>query len=200
MRKIIVTGLLLWIPFVVTIWLFSFFIDTLDSVASLLPFELQPESWFGRRIPGFGILVTVAIISITGLLAANVLGEKLVGLWQDLISRIPILNSVYGGVRQISDTLLAPDGKAFRRAVLVPWPNDSSYTIGFVTGEPGTNLQSSLDGDYLSIYVPSTPNPTGGYVVLVPLDKIKPLQMSVQAALRYVVSMGVATPESNIDP
>ncbi|MFT7243429.1 MAG: putative membrane protein [Candidatus Azotimanducaceae bacterium] len=193
MKKIIVAGLLLWIPLVITLWFFSAIVDLLDNVAMLLPDEMQPEEWLGIRIPGFGVLVTIGVIVLTGFLTANVVGEKLVGIWQKLISSIPILSSVYDGVRQISDTLLSPDGKAFRRAVLVPWPNESSLTIGFVTGEPGTDLQSSLKGKYLNIYVPSTPNPTGGYYVLVPVDKIKPLDMDVETALRYVVSMGVAT-------
>jgi uncharacterized membrane protein len=193
MRKFIITGLLLWIPVVVTIWVFSFFIETLDNVVTLLPEELQPMNWLGMEIPGFGLLVTLIIITLTGMLTANVVGEKLLQVWNAVIGRVPILNSVYGSVRQISDTLLSPDGKAFREAVLVPWPNETSYTIGFVTGEPGADLVEGLEGSYLNVYVPSTPNPTGGYYVLVPIDKARKLSMGVETALRYVVSMGVAT-------
>jgi len=142
-------------------------------------------------------VLTVLIVLVTGVLAANIIGQQLVKFWEGVLARIPVVNSIYIGVKQVSDTLFAPGGQAFRKAVLVQWPGPGMWTIAFVTGTPGGDVANHLQGDYLSIYVPTTPNPTGGYFVMVPRANVIALDMSVDEALKYIISMGVAAPGGN---
>ena len=197
MKKYLITGLLIWIPLVITIWVLTLVVDTLDRTLLLLPPHFRTESWLGMHVPGMGVIMTLVIVFVTGVLAANFIGERLVRLWDAILHRIPFVSTIYSSVKQVSDTLFSSSGEAFRKAVLVRWPHEGMWTIGFVTGTPGGDVANHLRDDFLSVYVPTTPNPTGGYFVLVARKDLIELDMSVDQALKYIISMGVVAPPPN---
>ena len=196
MKKYFITGLLIWIPLVITIWVLKFIFDALDQSLLLIPVSFQTESWLGVHIPGLGALLTVLTVFVTGVFATNFFGAQLVQLGNAILQRIPVFNSIYSSVKQISDTLFSSSGQAFRKALLVHWPHPGMWTIGFLTGTPGGDVLNHLPPDCLSVYVPTTPNPTGGYFVIVRRADVIELDMSVDQALKYVISMGVVPPLS----
>ena len=193
-RRYFITGLLIWIPIAITLWVLNFVISTLDLSLSLLPAGWQPERFIGQRLPGVGALLTLLVIFLTGVLTANFLGQRLLKLWEQVLARIPIFNTVYSSVKQVSDTLLSPQGNAFRKALLVEYPRRGCWTIGFLTGTPAQEIQQHIEDDMVSLYVPTTPNPTSGFFLMVPRADTRELDMSVDEALKYVVSMGVVVP------
>jgi len=172
----------------------SVLVGTMDQTLLLLPTAVRPESWLGVYVPGMGALLTLLVIFLTGLFAANIIGQRLVRYWERAMARIPVVNSIYNGVKQVSDTLFSPTGQAFRKVLLVQWPSPGMWTIAFQTGKPGGDVANHLQGDYVSIYVPTTPNPTGGYFVMVARSAVVELDMSVDEGLKYVISMGVISP------
>ena len=194
MKKYLITGLLIWIPLVITLWVLKLVVDVLDQTLLLLPPEFRTENWLGLHVPGMGAVMTLVIVFLTGLFATNLLGARLVQLWHVVLHRIPVVNSIYSSVKQISDTLFSSSGQAFRKALLVQWPREGMWTIAFLTGVPGGDVVNHLKGDYVSVYVPTTPNPTGGYFVVVARKDVIELDMSVDEALKYIISMGVAPP------
>ena len=194
MRKYLIAGLLVWIPLVITGWVLKLLIDLMDQSLLLLPEKLKTEAWLGMHVPGLGVFLTVAIVLLTGMIAANFFGNKLLGWWDSVLQRIPIVRSIYGGVKQISDTLFSPEGKAFRKAVLVRYPHHDSWTVALLTGEPQHEVTDHLGFDYYSVFVPTTPNITAGFFLLVKKSEVRPLNMSVDEALKYIISMGVAEP------
>jgi uncharacterized membrane protein len=196
LRKYFITGLLIWIPLIITIWVLKVIFDTLDQSLLLLPVSFQTESWLGVHIPGLGAVLTLLIVFLTGVFATNFFGAQIVALWHDVLHRIPVVNSIYSSVKQISDTLFSSSGQAFRKALLVQWPHEGMWTIAFLTGTPGGDVVNHLPADCLSVYVPTTPNPTGGYFVIVPRSKVIELDMTVDQALKYIISMGVVPPIS----
>ncbi|MFM7759949.1 MAG: DUF502 domain-containing protein, partial [Burkholderiaceae bacterium] len=153
-----------------------------------------PESLFGFHLPGFGTLVTLLIVFVTGLVTQNIIGNRVLRLWELLLQRIPVVNSIYSSVKQVSDTLLSSSGNAFRKALLVQYPREGIWTIAFQTGLPGGDVKNHLKGDYVSVYVPTTPNPTSGFFLMLPRADVIELEMSVDEALKYIVSMGVVAP------
>jgi uncharacterized membrane protein len=167
----------------------------MDQSILLLPIEWRPESLVGHHIPGLGTILTLLTIVVTGLLAQNFIGSYILGRWEALLKRIPIVNSIYSSVKQVSDTLFSSDGNAFRTAVLVQYPRPGAWTIAFVTGTPSNAVRQHLEGDFVSIYVPTTPNPTSGFFIMVPRTDIIELTMTVDVALKHIVSMGVVAPE-----
>jgi uncharacterized membrane protein len=193
-KKYLITGLLIWIPLVITIWVLKLVVDTLDQSLLLLPEQWRTESFLGVHIPGLGVILTVVIVFVTGVFATNFFGAQLVRLWHGILHRIPVVNSIYSSVKQISDTLFSSSGQAFRKALLVQWPREGMWTIAFLTGTPGGDVVNHLRADYVSVYVPTTPNPTGGYFVMVARTDVIELDMSVDAALKYIISMGVVAP------
>jgi uncharacterized membrane protein len=195
-RRYFITGLLVWVPIVITVWVLSILVGMMDQTLRLLPPALRPEHWLGVNIPGMGVILTLLVVFLTGLLTTNILGQRLVRFWDSLLARIPVVNSIYNGVKQVSDTLFSPSGQAFRKALLVQWPSPGMWTIAFMTGAPGGDVVNHLQGDYISIYVPTTPNPTGGYFVMMPRESVIELDMSVDEALKYIISMGVVAPGS----
>jgi uncharacterized membrane protein len=200
MKKYFITGLLIWIPLVVTIWVLKLIFDFLDQSLLLLPIEFRTESWLGVHIPGLGAILTIGVVFGTGFLATNFLGAQLVQVWHDLLHRIPVVNSIYSSVKQISDTLFSSSGQAFRKAVLVQWPHEGAWTIAFLTGTPGGDVANHVPPDCLSVYVPTTPNPTGGYFVIVKRTDVVELDMTVDQALKYIISMGVVPPRNRCEP
>jgi uncharacterized membrane protein len=196
LKKYLITGLLIWVPIVITVWVLSLLVGTLDQSLLLLPEDWQPRSWLGFNIPGLGVLLTLAVVLVTGILGANILGQRLVLLWESLLGRIPVVKSLYSSVKQVSDTLLSSSGQAFRKALLIQYPREGSWTVAFMTGRPGGDVANYLTGEYVSVYVPTTPNPTSGFFLMMPKADVIELDMNVDEALKYIISMGVVPPEN----
>ena len=205
MRKYIVAGLLVWLPLATTIWLLSWLLGALDGVfAGLLSASqaVLPESTRAgieqlRHVPGLGVLALGVGMLLTGVFVTNIFGQWSVRQWDKLMGKIPIVKSIYNSVKQVSDTLFSSNGNAFREAVLVQYPRAGSWTIAFVTGKPGGEVEVHLNGEHLSVYVPTTPNPTSGFFLIMPRADVRSLNMSVDQALKYVISMGVVVPGSD---
>jgi uncharacterized membrane protein len=199
-RKWLLAGLLVIVPIAVTFWVLDWIISLLDQTLLILPDAWQPDKLLGFHLPGLGVLLAIGILLTVGAVASNFFGKKLVSWWDALLGRIPVVRSIYSGVKQVSDTLFSDSGNAFRKAVLVQWPRPDVWTIAFVTGSPGGDVTNYLQGDYLSVYVPTTPNPTGGYFVMLKKSDCIELKMSVDDALKYIVSMGVVVPGGPNNP
>jgi uncharacterized membrane protein len=195
MRKYFITGLLVLVPLAITVWVLHLIISTMDQSLLLLPERWRPEALFGTYIPGVGTILTLLVIFLTGVATRNFIGKKLVYAWELVLARIPVVSSIYSSVKQVSDTLFSSSGNAFRKALLVQYPRQGSWTIAFLTGVPGGDVRNHLRGDYVSIYVPTTPNPTSGFFLMVPRADTIELDMNVDEALKYIVSMGVVSPE-----
>lgn len=199
LRRWLFAGLLVIAPLAITLWVLQWIVGTLDQTLLILPEAWQPVRLLGVRIPGLGVLLALAILLVVGAITSNFVGRTLVG-WSDaVLNRIPVVRSIYSSVKQVSDTLFSPSGNAFRTAVLVQWPRADVWTIAFVTGTPGGDVVSHLQDDYVSVYVPTTPNPTGGYFVMLRRRDCIELKMSVDEALRYVISMGVVVPSASVN-
>jgi len=205
-KKYIVTGLLVWLPLAITIWVLLWVLGIIDAVFTSLLSALQAvapaamgESIEGlRHIPGLGLLILVGGMLLTGVFVANIFGQWWLKQWDRLLSHIPIVKSIYSSVKQVSDTLFSSSGNAFREAVLVQYPHQGSWTIAFVTGRPSGEVAEALGHDqgneHVSLYVPTTPNPTSGFFLMMPRASIRPLAMSVDEALKHIISMGVVAP------
>jgi uncharacterized membrane protein len=208
LRKWLLSGLLVLVPLIITLWVLQWVVSTLDQTLRILPTSWQPDQLFGFHLPGLGVIFALVVVLSIGALASNIIGNRLVNWWHALLHRIPVVRSIYSGVKQVSDTLFSEKGNAFRKALLVQWPQDGMWTIGFLTGTPqGEVLQrlraqpgSAADESFVSVYVPTTPNPTGGYFIMVRQRDCVELQMSVDEALTYVVSMGVIVPGGPKNP
>ena len=194
LKKYFITGLLIWLPLAITLWVLDIILTTLDTTLLLLPVNWRPDALLGFHIPGFGLILSLSIVLLTGLLAANFIGERLVRWWEGLLSRIPIVRSIYSSVKQVSDTMLSPKGNAFRQAVLVEFPQRGQWAIGLVIGAPGEMIEGAIGERAVTVFVPTAPNPTSGYTIIVPLHEVRELDMSVDDALKFVVSLGVVTP------
>lgn len=194
MKKYFITGLLVLVPLFITIWVVTTLIQTMDQSLQLLPQAWQPKNVFGFNVPGLGALLTLVIIFVTGLIATNIFGQQLIALWENLLSRVPFVKTIYSSVKQVSDTLFSDSGNAFRKALLIEYPRQDSWTIAFLTGSPGGDVCNYLIGDYVSVYVPTTPNPTSGFFLMLPTADVIELDMSVDEALKYIISMGTVTP------
>jgi uncharacterized membrane protein len=193
-RRYFVAGLLVWIPLVITLWVLKLLVDLMDQSLLLVPVQYRSEALFGFHVPGMGLILTAAIVLATGALAANFFGRKLLLLGHRMLGRVPVVRSIYGGVKQISDTLFSPEGKAFRRAVLVHYPHAGAWTVALVTGSPEHEVADILGREQISVFVPTTPNITAGFFLIVPRSETVELDMGVDAALKYIISMGVAEP------
>jgi uncharacterized membrane protein len=198
MKRYIIAGLLVWVPLGITIWVLSALVSTLDQSLRLLPETIHPDRLLGFHIPGFGVLLSFLILLATGAVAANFAGARLIALWESLLIRIPFVKSIYSSVKQVSDTVLSDQGTAFRKALLVEFPRPGCWTIAFLTGAPAGEVASHLPGEHISVYVPTTPNPTGGYFVMVPKASVRELDISVDEALKYIISMGVVSPRAAV--
>jgi len=197
LRRWLLAGLLVLLPLMITIWIINWIIGTLDQTLQILPSQWQPDLLLGIHIPGFGVLLALVIVLVIGAVTSNFIGRRLMGWWDSLLGRIPIVRSIYSSVKKVSDTLFSEKGNAFRKALLVQWPRPGVWTIAFLTGTPGGDVSRHLTDDYLSVYVPTTPNPTGGYFVMLKRSDCIELDMTVDEALTYVISMGVVVPGSN---
>lgn len=205
MKKYLLTGLLVWLPLAITIWVLTSVLGMLDGLfawllsgsQAVLPSSAHSTLEALKQIPGLGVIVMVVGLLLTGMFATNMIGQWWLRQGSRLLNQIPIVKSIYSSVKQVSDTLFSSSGNAFREAVLVQYPRQGSWTIAFVTGRPGGEAGVHLSGDYLSLYVPTTPNPTSGFFLMVPRADVIALKMSVDEALKYVISMGVVAPPAS---
>lgn len=199
-RRWLLAGLLVLVPLAITLAVLNWIVATLDQTLLILPVAWHPDRLLGFHLPGFGVLLTLGIVLLMGAVASNFLGKKLLMVGNALLRRIPIVRSIYSSVKQVSDTLFSENGNAFRKALLVQWPREGVWTIGFLTGLPGGDVVNHLPADYVSVYIPTTPNPTGGYFVMLKRAECVELKMSVDEALTYVISMGVVVPAARPVP
>ncbi|UOO78286.1 DUF502 domain-containing protein [Neisseria sp. Dent CA1/247] len=195
LKKYLITGVLVWLPIAVTLWVITYIVSASDQLLNLLPAHWQPKHFLGFNIPGLGVIVTMLALFITGLFGANVIGKQMIAAWDHLLGRIPVVKSIYSSVKKVSESLLSDNSRSFKTPVLVPFPQPDIWTIAFVSGSIPESIVQHLEGEeYVSVYVPTTPNPTGGYYIMVKKSDIRELDMSVDDALKYVISLGMVLP------
>ena len=196
MKKYFLTGLLIWVPLVATIWVIHLLVSTLDQSLLLLPEQYRPLALFGMRIPGLGAIITLLVILLTGMLAANYFGRQLLALWENILARIPVVKSIYTSIKQVSDTLFSGSGEAFRKVLLVRYPHPEAWSIAFQTNVPNS-VSNHLGPDYVAVFIPTTPSPVNGFYFFVKKSETIELKLNVDQALKYIVSMGVATQDKS---
>ena len=195
MKKYFITGLLVWVPLGITLWVLNLTIGTMDRTLLLLPEYWQPDKVLGIHIPGWGIILTLLIVGLTGVLVRNVLGQQVLHIWEAVLQHIPFVSSIYKGVKQVSDTLLSGSGNSFRRVLLVRYPHPQAWSLAFLTGVPD-EVVDSFDEEYVGVFIPTTPSPVNGFYFFVRKADTIELDMTVDVALRSIVSMGVAAGSS----
>lgn len=199
LRKLVIAGLLVWLPLAATIIIVKLVIDLMDKSILLLPPEFRPENVLGFSIPGFGLIMAIAILLITGVFAANFFGRQLVSFWENLLGRIPLVRTIYTSVKQVSTTLLSTDSTSFRKVVLVEYPRTGVWSLGFLTNK-GLPVASRISGENLiSVFVPTTPNPTSGFIIMIPEQDVRELDMTVEDGFKFIISMGVVIPEDKLE-
>ncbi len=194
MKKYFITGLLIWIPLAITVWVLTLIVRTMDQSLLLLPEAIRPENVLGFYIPGIGALLTILVVLLTGLVAANIVGQRMVRFWEALLARIPVVKSIYYSVKQISDTLFSGSGEAFRKVLLVRYPHPEAWAVAFLTGTPAENVSVMTGEELVSVFIPTAPSPVNGFFFFVKKNETIELDMSVDDALKYIVSMGVVAP------
>ncbi len=196
LRRYLVAGLLVWVPLGVTLLVVRMLVSWLDGTMLLIPAQYRPEQWLGFNIPGLGVILSLLIVFVTGVFAANFFGRSVVSMWEHMLARIPLVRSVYSGTKQLAETLFSDKGKSFRKVLLVEFPRKGLWTLGFLTGVDQGEAQRRTGRDVLNVYVPTTPNPTGGYFIMVPRDEVIELEMSVDDGLKMLMSMGAVVPDA----
>jgi uncharacterized membrane protein len=194
-RRYLVAGLLVWLPLAITLWVLDFIVSTMDRTLLLLPGGWHPDRLIGVHIPGFGLLLSLAVVLLTGFLAANIIGQRLLSWWEGLLTRIPVVRSIYSSVRQVSHTLFSQKGQSFRKVVLIEFPQRGQWTLGLVVGTPGERINPDRSAALTTVYVPTAPNPTSGYVLMVRSEELREVDVSVDDAIKFHVSLGVVVPE-----
>jgi uncharacterized membrane protein len=195
MKRYFITGLLIWVPLGITLWVLDLLIGTMDQSLTVLPAEWQPEAWIGVRIPGLGVILTLLVIVLTGVFATNFFGQKIIDVWERLLIRIPVVKTIYGSVKQVSDTLLSGKGHAFRKVLLVRYPHPQAWSLAFQTNVPD-EVMRVLPEEHVAVFIPTTPSPVNGFYFYVKKSEVIELNVSVDRALKYIVSMGVASGEA----
>jgi uncharacterized membrane protein len=194
LRSYLIAGLLVWVPLVITLWVLKLLVDILDQPLEWLPRSWLTESWLGVHVPGLGMILTVAVVLCTGVLAANILGQRLVKIWEGVLARIPVVSTIYHSVKQVSDTLFSGKGHAFRKVLLVRYPHPEAWSLAFQTNMPAEVLPH-LGEEHVAVFIPTTPSPVNGFYFYVRRCDTVEVGLSVDAAFKYIVSMGVATPQ-----
>jgi uncharacterized membrane protein len=197
LRRLLVAGTLVWLPIIATVWVVSFFVTLMDRTLLLLPQSYQPDALFGFHVPGLGVIFAFVVVLLTGLLVTNLIGRQLVGYWEDLMQRIPLVRSVYGGVRSFTESVLS-SSNSFRQVVAVEYPRPGIWSIGFVTAEDVSEVSRRTGQHVKCVFVSTAPNPTSGFIILVPQDQLLPLEMSIDAAMKMIVTCGVVLPEAPV--
>ena len=197
LKKYIIAGLLVWLPFAATVVIVKLLVDLLDKTIFLLPPEWQPTALIGISIPGLGIILAIFILLLTGMLAANLFGRRLVEFWERLLNKIPLVRSIYSGVKQVSSTIFDPSGKSFSKVVMLQYPKNDIWSIGFLTNDNLGDDLTAVNSGLIAIFIPTTPNPTSGFIVMSKADKIIELDMSVEDGFKFIISMGVIVPKNS---
>jgi len=195
MKRYFITGLLIWVPLGITLWVLDLLIGTMDQSLTVLPAAWQTEAWLGVRIPGLGVILTLLVIVLTGMFGANFFGQKIIDFWERQLTRIPVVKTIYGSVKQVSDTLLSGNGHAFRKVLMVRYPHPEAWSLAFQTNIP-CEVASLLPDEHVAVFIPTTPSPVNGFYFFVKKSEVIELNVSVDRALKYIVSMGVASGES----
>jgi len=195
LKKYIIAGLLVWLPFAATVVIVKLLIDLLDKTVLLLPPEWHPVALLGFSIPGFGIILALSILLLTGMLAANLFGRRFVEIWERILNKIPLVRSIYSSIKQISNTIFDPSGKSFRKVMMLQYPRKGVWSIGFLTNDNVGDEMSAVDDRLVAVFIPTTPNPTSGFIVMVRNDEITELDMSVEEGFKFIISMGVIIPD-----
>lgn len=193
-RRYIIAGLLVWVPVLITVLVIKVIVDALDFTILLLPASWRPEALLGFNVPGAGVVVAVVTVFLTGMVVANIVGRKLIELGEAIVARIPLVRSIYSAVKQVVRTILDDGGQSFRKVVLVEYPRKGLWTLGFQTGVGVGEVQQRTEKDVITVFIPTTPNPTSGFVIMVPREDAQELDMSIEEGLRFVMSLGVVTP------
>lgn len=196
MRKYLIAGLLVWMPLGITFLVIRAIVGFLDKTLLLLPTAYQPENLFGFNIPGLGVALAVFLVIATGMIVANLLGRRLVATWESFLSQIPLVRTLYKGIKQIMEAVLATDAKSFRKVLLVEYPRKGLWSVAFMTSDGLGEVQEKTESDVISVFIPTTPNPTSGFVIMVPQSEAIELDMSVEDGLKMIISMGVVIPKS----
>lgn len=191
-KRYIITGLLIWVPVVITLWVLNLLVGTLDQTLQLLPQSFLTENWLGVHVPGLGVILTVLIVLLTGVFAANMLGQRLVLLWEGILARIPVVSTIYNSVKQVSDTLFSGTGHAFRKVLLVRYPHPQAWSLAFQTNVPA-EIAAQLPDEHVAVFIPTTPSPVNGFYFYVRREDVIEIDMPVDVAFKYIVSMGVVT-------
>ena len=194
LRRYFVAGLLIWLPIVATGLILKFSINLIDRTLLLIPPKFRPENLIGFEVPGLGVILTLVILLLTGLIVANFLGRRVVNAWESLLSRIPLVSSVYGAIKQVTASLFSDASQSFREVVLVQYPRKGLWALAFVTGETPKKFKQAVGQELINIYVPTTPNPTSGVYVMTPRDEVKRLDIPVEVGLKMILSAGVVNP------
>jgi uncharacterized membrane protein len=200
LKKYLIAGVLVWLPLGVTVLVVKLFVDLMDRTLLLIPLEYRPEQLLGISVPGFGVVLSIIIILITGMIAANLLGGKLVALWELILSRIPLVRSVYSAVKQLTETLFSSSGQSFRKVLMIEYPRKGLWTLAFQTGTEIGEAQRKTGEEVVNVYVPTTPNPTSGFFLMIPKKDVIELDMSVDEGLKMIISMGVVVPGAESAP
>jgi uncharacterized membrane protein len=193
-RRYLIAGLLVWVPILVTVLVLRFILDLMDQTLLLLPPSVRPETLFGVHIPGLGLLLAVVLMLFTGLLVSNIIGRSLVALWEDLLNRIPFVRALYGGVKTFSTTILSNQGNSFKKVMLIQYPRLGLWSVGFQTAGDVPLISAHIGEPQVCVFIPTTPNPTSGFIVMVPRSQAIELEMSVDAAMKMIVTLGVVVP------
>ncbi len=195
LRRYLIAGLLVWVPLGVTIIVIKLFVDLLDGFLEILPEPWRPDQLLGFHIPGLGIVLVTLFMLLTGMVVRNLFGRQLISLGEHLLERIPLVRSIYGAVKQITESLFSGSGKSFRKVVMVRYPHASSWTLAFQTGHGSPEMSARIGRPLVSVFVPTTPNPTSGFFLMVPEDEVIVLDMSIDDGLKMLLSVGVVVPE-----
>ncbi len=195
LRRYLVAGVLVWLPLGVTFFLLRFLIGLMDKSLNLLPSAYRPEEWLGFAIPGLGVILTIVVLVVTGLLAANIVGRSIVGGWESLMHRIPVVRSIYSAAKNFAEVVFSDSGNAFKKVLLVEYPRKGVYTLTFQTATELGEVQNKTGEDVVCCFVPTTPNPTSGFIIVVPKSDVVELDMEVDAAVKFIMSLGVVVPQ-----
>jgi uncharacterized membrane protein len=195
MKKYLIAGLLVWIPLGITLLVIKLLVDVTDKTLLLLPAQYQPEILFGFKVPGLGVVLSTIIVLVTGMIVANFFGRSLVAMWENFLARIPFVNKIYTGVKQVMETVLSSQGQAFRKVLLIEYPRKGIWTLAFQTSADTGEAHYQIDQDLVNIFVPTTPNPTSGFFLMIPREDVIELEMSVDDGLKKIISMGVVVPK-----
>ncbi len=200
LRRYLINGLLIWVPVLVTVLVVRFILELMDQTLLVLPRSLRPDTLFGLHVPGIGAILAVLIVLLTGLLVTNFIGRALVAIWEDALERIPFVRALYGGVKSFSETILSNSGKSFKQVLLVEYPRAGIWSIGFQTTDNLPEINAKLGEEQVCVFVPTTPNPTSGFIFMIPRSQARTLNMTVDEAMKMIVTLGVVTPDVVHEP